>query len=148
MGTKEDRGNIRRHPHYEKVPADIVRPLLERIRGNGPWTDVAHKLSFYRTTPTAWIRLIARVLKGEPVMPENADAIFIEAGEPPPPPAYRQRIYRVTGFDPWSGGQRNRAPRNWFYIRRKDAENRRADLKSKGLFIDWAVGEAVWKELP
>jgi hypothetical protein len=145
-------GNIRRHPHHERVDAEEALRLLEKVRAGinaDSWREVARHLSAYRETSSrAWEQLIHRAKIGTPVSPLNAEVLYLAAGEEPPPPPYRQKVYRVTGFDPWLHQGRKGAPRNWFYIRHCDAVKRQRDLRKRGLFIEWAEGDTVWRELP
>lgn len=140
---------IKRHRVMERVPAREIEPLLRKlIRREGTMADAARCLAEFRGTEHAWKQTIHRVLnKHTETMPENRDAIYAALGLDAPAPMYRQRVWRVSGLDPWTSNRRNRAQRNWFYITEKEARRRKEALEEKGLFIDWAVCDAVWKEL-
>lgn len=156
-----------RKPTRDLVPQEEAQRVLdEAVRQNGSLTGLAENFATEGLGPgrswsrrkETWKRYFSRIRNTENVHGfdhEALEPVYLAAGERPPPPMYRQKVWRVSGFWPTGGNHGHNikgdgqlyTTRHWMYITRFRAEYRVQKLVEQGLFIDWAMAEPDWKEL-
>lgn len=135
----------KRIPLNEHVDIKEVQPVVERlVKKHGDVYTVADALEAqgFKISRRHLERILQGVTKG--VKPQTYEGLCIAADMEPNPTPYRQRIYRVQGFDPWNG---NFSVRYWYYVSKADARRRKKMLEERHCFIEWSTCVPRWETL-